>query len=76
MSEWKSVKEELPRDKELCLVCYEWDDRHMGQDITYYYEPSNLKGTGKRYWAKEMSTQHFKITHWQYLPEVPREVLY
>ena len=62
MSEWISVKDRLPkqREKVLCYFKFEPESPNVIAENTYY---------GSGWWLSETS----RVTHWMPLPEPPEE---
>ena len=81
MSEWVSVKDRLPENYGIHLVCLGENDKRIygnGVHTAWYY-------SGSKNWSfsldtailegKESSTEihSIDVTHWQPLPEPPKE---
>lgn len=64
MPEWISVKDRLPRNNGMYIVC------NNGFVIPAEYATYAL---GKRSWFGEFSELH-KVSHWMPLPEPPEEL--
>jgi len=65
MSEWISVDERLPKDKQMCLVYgtvyYVPDEQSKEIMVTKFYEEFGF-----------VEQIHANITHWMPLPEPPK----
>lgn len=73
---WISVKDKLPDHENDVLVFVKYDE----QPITAWYR-EGIWRVGYRVWdyievsgdgCKESSLHHFEVTHWQPLPEPPK----
>lgn len=63
---WISVKDRLPDDKELYLICIE-----SGRiDIAYYQPIGDTFSNYEPFW--QGSCRITSVTHWKYLPEPPK----
>lgn len=78
MSEWHSVTEKPPLDKELCYPDYERSIRVLitdGKEIYtgYMHHWIEIEYTSPKWLISGPDGYEFKnVTHWMYLPELPR----
>ena len=68
MSEWISVKDELPEINQMCLVYTTWNNNPHGYDISKFYKMSNCD---LEVFTADLNGQNIKVTHWQPLPGAP-----
>ena len=71
---WISCKDKMPEDNTLVLFVYASEN---GVKSVHYGYHQTLKGLGSS-WAKPSGGWHYfddDITHWQPLPEPPKEVI-
>lgn len=72
MAEWISCKDKMPEDNTLVLFVYVSEN---GVKSVHYGYHQTLKGLGSS-WAKPSGGWQYcddDITHWQPLPEPPKE---
>lgn len=68
-SEWISVKDRLPDDKELYLICTE---SNFGKiDIAYYQSIGDKFSNYEPFWQGR-SSRSTRVTHWMPLPKPPK----
>ena len=73
MSEWISVKDQLPDNSDLKVIRYSRrEGGHLGIALSHYWHPQNMND-GVFMWDFEFgNTQGTKVTHWMPLPEAPK----
>lgn len=66
-NDWISVKDRLPDDNELCLICAEG-----GGICIAYYQPIGDKFSDHEPFWQSSNCRFSFVTHWQHLPEPPK----
>ena len=67
-SAWVSVKDKLPDDEELYLICTE---SNFGKINIAYYQPIGDKFSNYEPFWQGKSNRSTRVTHWMPLPEPP-----
>ena len=68
--QWISVKDRLPEDEELYLICTE---SNFGKIDIAYYQPIGDKFSNYEPFWQGKSNRSTRVTHWMPLPEPPKE---